>query len=215
MTLHAPRAIDVLDDITERLARRYARVAGAEQVHALVLDSARRYRHLDHPTAQVRSLTAQLSADRLEALRWSAGKRGRAPTPPSFLFVCAGNGGRSQLAAALLRAAVAPGVRVASAGLDPVPRILPAVIESLEERGVPIFGEYPKPITPEFVVAADVIVQFDCGDPLDDLAGAPVQTWNLAADGASGKAGMRRQRDELAAAVVRLARARGIDAVEL
>jgi len=215
VTLHAPRAVDVLDAVAGRLTRRYARVASADQVQALVLDSARRYRHLDHPAAHARSLTAQLASDRLEALRWTAVGRGRASTPPSFLFVCAGNGGRSQLAAALMRAAVAPGVRVTSAGVSPVARILPAVIESLDERGIPTFGEYPKPITPEFVGAADVIVQFDCGDPLDDLAGPTLQTWSLAAEAASGKAGMRRQRDELAAAVVRLARSHGLDAVDL
>ncbi len=214
MTLHAPRAIDLLDAIGERLARRYARVASAEQVQALVLDSARRYRHLDHPSAHARSLIAQLAADRLDALRWNSAARGRAGSPPAFLFVCAGNGGRSQLAAALMRAAVAPGVRVTSAGIEPVARILPAVIESLDERGVPTFGEYPKPITPEFVAAADVVVQFDCGDPLDDLAGPAIQTWTLAADAASGKAGMRRQRDEIARAVVRLARTHDLDAVE-
>lgn len=215
MTLHAPRAVDVLDAVAERLTRRYARVASADRVHALVLDSARRYRHLDHPAAHARSLTAQLAGDRLDALRWTAVARGRSGSPPSFLFVCAGNGGRSQLAAALMRAAVAPGVRVTSAGVSPVARILPAVIDSLDERGIPTIGEYPKPITPEFVGAADVVVQFDCGDPLDDLAGPALETWSLAADAASGKAGMRRQRDELAAAVVRLARSYGLDAVDL
>lgn len=214
MTLHAPRALDVLDRISERLARRYARVAPAEQVPELVLDSARRYRHLDHPSAHARSLAAQLAADRLDALRWRATSRGRTAGPPSFLFVCAGNGGRSQLAAALMRAAVAPGVRVTSAGAEPVARILPAVIESLDEIGVSTVGEYPKPITPEFVAAADVIVQFDCGDPLDDLAGPALQTWSLAADAASGKSGMRRTRDELAQRVVRLARQHGLDAAE-
>ncbi|GAA1727848.1 arsenate reductase ArsC [Microcella frigidaquae] len=214
MTLHAPRALDVLDRISERLARRYSRVAPVEQVRELVLDSARRYRHLDHPTAHARALTAQLAADRLEALRWRAASQGRAAAPPSFLFVCAGNGGRSQLAAALMRAAVAPGVRVASAGVDPVARILPAVIESLDELGVSTVGEYPKPITPEFVAAADVVVQFDCGDPLDHLAGPALQTWSLAGGAGSGKGGMRRTRDELAQAVVRLARQRGLEAVE-
>ena len=214
MTVHAARAVDVLDIVAERLSRRYARVASPEQVHELVLDSARRYRHLDHPSAHTRALTAQLAADRLDALRWRATTT-RAGSPPSFLFVCAGNGGRSQLAAALMRAAVAPGVRVTSAGVAPVARILPAVIGSLDEIGVSTVGEYPKPITPEFVRAADVVVQFDCGDPLDDLAGPTLQSWSLSADAASGKSGMRRQRDELARAVVRLARAQGLDAVEL
>lgn len=213
MTLHAPRAADVLDRVAERLASRYARVAPADQVHAIVRDSARRYRHLDHPTAHARSLTAQLAADRLEALQWRAAARGRAAAPPSFLFVCAGNGGRSQLAAALMRAAVAPGVRVTSVGVEPVARILPAVIESLDELGIPTIGEYPKPITPEFVAAADVVVQFDCGDPIDDLAGPGLQTWTLAGDGGSGKSGMRRTRDEVAHAVQRLAREHGLDAV--
>lgn len=171
-------AVEVLDRVAERLARRYARVASADQVRALVLDSARRYRHLDHPAAHTRSLAAQL-------------------------------------AAALMRAAVAPGVRVTSAGAEPVARILPAVIESLDELGVPAVGEYPKPITPEFVAAADVVVQLDCGDPLDDLVGATLQTWSLATQPGSGKGGMRRTRDSLALEVQRLARAQDLDVVEL
>lgn len=213
MTLHAPRALDVLDRISERLVRRYARVVPAERVREIVVDSARRYRHLDHPSAHARALAAQLAADRLETLRWRAAAHGRAGAPSSFLFVCAGNGGRSQLAAALMRASVAQGVRVTSAGVEPVARILPAVIESLDELGISTVGEYPKPITPEFVVAADVVVQFDCGDPLDELAGSALQTWSLASAGGSGKGGMRRTRDELAQAVVRLAHQRGLDAV--
>lgn len=215
MTLPAPRVVDTLERVAERLAARYGRTLPAEQVHALVLDSARRYRHLDHPAAHTRTLTAQLAADRLEALRWRAAIRGRAGAAPSFLFVCAGNGGRSQLAAALMRATVAPSVRVTSAGVLPVARILPAVIESLDELAVPTFGEYPKPITPEFVAAADVVVQFDCGDPLDDLAGAAVQTWHPGVEGGAGKGGMRRTRDELARSVQRLAREHGLAAAEL
>lgn len=214
MTLHVPRSVDVLERVAERLERRYARVAAPEVVHGLVLDSARRYRHLDHPTAHARSLTAQLAADRLDALRWRAASTARG-SALSVLFVCAGNGGRSQLAAALMRATASLGVRVTSAGVEPVARILPAVIESLDEVGVSTVGEYPKPITPEFVAAADLVVQFDCGDPLDDLAGPPLQTWNLSVDAASGKAGMRRTRDELARAVQRLARENGFEPAEL
>lgn len=214
MTIHAPRAVDVLDRVTERLARRYAAVASAEQVRELVFDSARRYRHLDHPTAHARSLAAQLAADRLDALRWRAATTGRTRAL-SVLFVCAGNGGRSQLAAALMRASAPLGVRVTSAGVDPAARILPAVLDSLDEIGVPTMGEYPKPITPEFVAAADLIVEFDCGDALDDVGETPVQTWHLVTDTPSGKASMRRTRDDLSLAVHRLLRDHGLGAAEL
>ena len=42
-----------------------------------------------------------------------------APRTPSVLFVCVKNGGKSQMAAALMREAAADNVQVASAGTSP------------------------------------------------------------------------------------------------
>ncbi len=208
VTLYAPQALEIIDQVTRRLAAQHAPEISEPTVRALVLDSFRRYRHLDHPSTHGRALAAQLASDRLEALRWAA-RRGR-PLPPSFLFVCSGNAGRSQLAAALLRATAPRAARVMSAGENPAARVLPAVTDTLDELGIPSFGEYPKPVTPEFVAAADHIIVLNCDDRLESLDGRAFRTWSIMLESTSGRPGMRHTRDQIAEHVGALARELGI-----
>ena len=64
----------------------------------------------------VPSLTAQFAADRLSAL---ATAQALVPRDPEVLFVCVQNAGRSQIAAALLRALGGNRVHVRTAGSEP------------------------------------------------------------------------------------------------
>ncbi len=210
MTVHAPHALDVIDRVSLRLFSQYRDSVDEETVRSIVLDSFRRYRHLDHPSSHARSLAAQLAADRLDALRWAA-QRPASGAPASFLFVCSGNAGRSQLAGALMRAIAPLGTRVVSAGEAPAARVLPGVTEALDELGIPAFGEYPKPIAPEFAASADHIVVLNCDDGLDALTGHDYQRWTIALDRTSGKQGMRVARDHIALEVTALARVYGIE----
>lgn len=66
---------------------------------------------------------------------------------PRVLFVCAGNSGRSQLAAALLARRAAGRLTVHSAGTDPAPVIDPMVEAVLAEDGIELADAFPKPIT--------------------------------------------------------------------
>ncbi|MDO9590883.1 MAG: hypothetical protein Q7J04_07050 [Microcella sp.] len=211
MTVQAPDALAIVERVADRLIGRYAPQFSDEFVRDLVLDSLRRYRHLDHPSQHARALTAQLADERLAALQWVETHRGM-QRPPSVLFICSGNAGRSQLAAAILRATVPPECRITSAGGHPAARILPAVIETLDEVGVAVFGEYPKPVTPEFVAATDHIVMLNCNDRLDDLDGHAFRTWSISLESTSGKAGIRHTRDVIGAHVRELALELGIDA---
>ncbi len=210
MTVQAPDALAIAERIADRLAGRYGGEFSNALVHDIVLDSLRKYRHLNHPSQHARALTAQLAADRLDALRWVRMHRDET-RPPSVFFVCSGNAGRSQLAAAVLRAIAPAETRVVSAGDVPAARILPAVVETLDEVGVALFGEYPKPLTPEFVEAADHIVVLNCNDRLDDLGGHAFRTWNISLDSTSGKSGIRQTRDLIVAHVRDLALELGID----
>lgn len=198
MTLHAPHSLEIIEQVTERLAGQHARDVDEPTVRALVLDSFRRYRHLDHPSSHGRALAAQLASDRLEAMRWTARRGSALPAPPSFLFLCSGNAGRSQLAAAIMRASAPRATRVMSAGETPAARVLPAVTDSLDEIGIPSFGEYPKPVTPEFVAAADHIVVLNCDDRLEVLDGRAYRTWSIMLESTSGKQGLRHTRDQIA-----------------
>ncbi len=214
MTVQAPDALAIVERVADRLVGKYAGRFEHEQVRGIVIDSLRRYRHLDHPSQHARALTAQLADDRLEALLWVERTR-ELPRPPSVLFLCSGNAGRSQLAAAVLRAITPADTRIVSAGDHPAARILPAVIETLDEVGVPLFGEYPKPATPEFIAAADHIVVLNCNDPLDELEGHPFRTWNISLDSTSGKSGIRHTRDLIADHVRELALELGIEVRDL
>lgn len=214
MTVQAPDALAIVERVADRLVGKYAGRFEHEHVREIVIDSLRRYRHLDHPSQHARALTAQLADDRLEALLWIERSSG-VPRPPSVLFLCSGNAGRSQLAGAVLRAIAPADTRIVSAGDHPAARILPAVIETLDEIGVPIFGEYPKPATPEFVAAADHIVVLNCNDPLDELEGHAFRTWSISLDSTSGKSGIRHTRDLIADHVRELAIELGIEVRDL
>lgn len=107
---------------------------------------------------------------------------------PEVLFVCVHNAGRSQMAAALLDHHARGRVHVRSAGSDPADRVNPAVAAALDEVGLDITLEFPKPLTDDAVRAADVVITMGCGDAcpiypgkryldwrVDDPAGRPIE----------------------------------------
>lgn len=84
---------------------------------------------------------------------------------PEILFVCVHNAGRSQMAAALLNHAAAGRVHVRSAGSTPADQINPAVVRAMDELGLDISHEFPKPLTDDVVQAADVVITMGCETP--------------------------------------------------
>ena len=66
---------------------------------------------------------------------------------PEVLFVCVHNAGRSQMAAALLDHHAHGRVHVRSAGSTPANEINQAVITAMEELGLDLSKEFPKPLT--------------------------------------------------------------------
>src|SRR5271154_7189771 len=83
---------------------------------------------------------------------------------PGVLFVCVHNAGRSQMAAGLVKLSSEGQIHVRSAGSTPANEIDPAVIEAMNELGVDMSQEFPKPLTDEVVRAADVVITMGCGD---------------------------------------------------
>jgi protein-tyrosine-phosphatase len=91
------------------------------------------------------------------------------------------------MAAALLDHHAAGRVTVRSAGSAPASEINPAVVEVMNEIGLDLTREFPKPLTTDAVEAADLVITMGCGDAcpvypgkryldwqLDDPAGLPV-----------------------------------------
>ena len=98
---------------------------------------------------------------------------------PEVLFVCVHNAGRSQMAAGLLKLRSNGRILVRSAGSAPGEEINPAVIEVMEEVGVDLSQEFPKPLTDESVRAADVVITMGCGDACPIYPGKRYEDWEL------------------------------------
>jgi arsenate reductase len=168
---------EVLERISADLAERFSGVFSVETVRRYVAESHDLLAEQAGVTRHLPSLTARFAADRLEALA----KRGGVAEPriPEVLFVCVQNAGRSQMAAGILRHLAGDRVRVRSAGSAPADAVRSVIITALDEIGVPIGGEYPKPLTDEVVRAADVVVTMGCGDACPVYAGRRYLDWSL------------------------------------
>jgi arsenate reductase len=123
-------------------------------------------------------LVGRFARDRLLALAQAEGRIEK--TKPEVLFVCVHNAGRSQMAAALTHARSDGWIAVRSAGSQPGERIAPAVIDALEELGVDVSREFPKPLTDEVVRAADVVITMGCGDSCPIYPGKLYEDWDVA-----------------------------------
>jgi arsenate reductase (thioredoxin) len=116
---------------------------------------------------------------------------------PEVLFVCVHNAGRSQMAAALLDHYAHGQVHVRSAGSAPADQINPAVVTAMEELGLDVSQEFPKPLTDDAVQAADVVVTMGCGDACPIYPGKRYEDWELDDPAGQPLERVREIRDEL------------------
>jgi arsenate reductase len=98
---------------------------------------------------------------------------------PEVLFVCVHNAGRSQMAAGLLNKLAQGRVHVRTAGSDPADEINPAAVDAMAEVGVDLSDEFPKPLTDEFVRAADAVITMGCGGACPIYPGKRYEDWEL------------------------------------
>src|SRR6476659_546270 len=116
---------------------------------------------------------------------------------PEVLFVCVHNAGRSQMAAGLVKLRSDGRIHVRSAGSDPTDKINSAVIEAMDEVGVDLREEFPKPLTDEFVKAADAVITMGCGDACPIYPGKRYEDWELEDPEGKDLETVRRIRDEI------------------
>jgi arsenate reductase (thioredoxin) len=188
-------AAPVLDRIARDLTPVFTGVVSAETVTDVVRSSYELLAARAHITRYLPSLTAQFAAERLRAIGQVSG-RGR-DGAPSVLFVCVRNAGRSQLASAILRSLAGDGVRVLTAGSEPASAVHPLVVAALDEIGVPLGAEFPKPLTDEVVRAADVVITMGCGDACPVYPGKRYLDWELPDPAGLTMDGVRSVRDEI------------------
>jgi arsenate reductase (thioredoxin) len=123
---------------------------------------------------------------------------------PEVLFVCTHNAGRSQMAAALLDHQAGGRVRVTSAGSQPASELNPAVVQAMDEIGIDISREFPRPLTTGQVQAADVVVTMGCGDACPVYPGKRYLDWDLPDPAGLPLGQVRPIRDEIRSRVAEL-----------
>lgn len=130
-----------------------------------------------------------------------------------MLFVCVKNGGKSQMAAGLMRHLAGEKVHVDSAGTRPGGHLNAESVASLHEVGIDISGGSPKPVTDELVRSADLVVVLGGDAKVDPVDGTPVETWDTdepSTRGIEGPERMRLVRDDIASRVKELAERLGV-----
>jgi len=123
---------------------------------------------------------------------------------PEVLFVCVHNAGRSQMAAALLERYAAGRVHIRSAGSEPATSLNPRVVQAMGEVGLDISREFPKPLTDDYVRAADVVITMGCGDSCPIYPGKRYEDWELDDPAGRDLDTVRRIRDEIDVRVKKL-----------
>jgi len=78
------------------------------------------------------------------------------------------------------------------------------VVEAMEEIGVNLGDELPKPLTDEVVQAADVVITMGCGDACPIYPGKRYEDWELDDPAGQDVESVRVIRDEIDARVRRL-----------
>ena len=113
---------------------------------------------------------------------------------PAVLFVCSKNGGKSQLAAGLMRQLAGDNITVYSAGTKPAESLNSQAVESLTELGIYFTGEYPKPVTYDVLNLVDAVIVLGTEAKLDPPAGKRFEIWETDEPSTRGIEGMERMR---------------------
>ena len=194
-----PQAIDPatqhhIDQAADRLADEFAGIFSKETIARYMADSQELLGDA-RINVFVPVLAHRFTRERLKALAQAEGKLTK--EQPEVLFVCTHNAGRSQMAAGLVRLRSEGRIHVRSAGSTPADEINPAAVEAMEEIGVDMSEEFPKPLTDEVVRAADVVITMGCGDACPIFPGKRYEDWELEDPAGKDVDAVRRIRDEI------------------
>ena len=175
----SPVMRSALEEAQRELAGRFRGVFSEETIGRVLQDSFELIG--ERPTVGPNFMpifVKRFARERLEAVAQAEGIVAKAL--PEVLFVCEHNAGRSQMAAALAHELSNGTVAVRSAGTHPTEKIDPVVVEAMNELGIDVRMEFPKPLTDEVVRAADVVVTMGCGDSCPVYPGKRYQDWAIA-----------------------------------
>jgi len=185
---------EIIEHSVSQLSRKYAGKFDESEIRPIVKDSFASF-----ADAKVRTFipvfTTRYADDRLRAM---AKVRGLiTDTPPSVLFVCVHNAGRSQMAAGWLRHLSRGKIEVYSGGSLPGKDLNAAAVAAMQEVGIDIANEFPKPFAVEIVQSADVVITMGCGDTCPIFPGKRYEDWALDDPAGLGVEAVRPIRDEI------------------
>ncbi len=195
MSLYTPtEENEVIVHAVSQLARKYAGKFDEAEIRPIVRESYESF-----SDAKVRRFlavfTTRYADDRLRAM---AKVRGLiTDAPPSVLFVCVHNAGRSQMAAGWVRHLSKGKIEVYSGGSLPGKDLNVAAVAAMQEVGIDIANEFPKPFAVEIVQAADVVITMGCGDTCPIFPGKRYEDWALDDPAGLGVEAVRPIRDEI------------------
>lgn len=145
------------------------------------------------PAAYTDAQVAEFVADRKIAFQ-----RLEAPaSKPSMVFVCVHNAGRSQMSAGFARHLAGDRAVVFSGGSAPGPEVNRAAVAAMDEVGIDISDQFPKPFTDEIIKASDVVVTMGCGDACPFFPGKMYIDWELTDPHGEGLDLVRTIRDDI------------------
>ncbi len=201
-----PRALDPvtlhhIEKVTEGLGDEFAGIFSRETIARYISESTDMLGETKI-NVFVPVLAHRFARERLRALAQAEGTMIK--EQPEVLFVCVHNAGRSQMAAGLVKLRSDGRIHVRSAGSAPGEEINPAVVEAMEELGVDMGEEFPKPLTDEVVRAADVVITMGCGDACPIYPGKRYEDWELDDPEGQDLETVRGIRDEIDGRVRRL-----------
>jgi arsenate reductase len=187
--------------MTERLADEFAGTFSRETIERYISESVDLLGE-SKVNVFVPVLAHRFARERLRALGQAEGAITK--EQPEVLFVCVQNAGRSQMAAGLVKLRSEGRIHVRTAGSAPAEVLNATVVEAMEELGVDMGEEFPKPLTDEVVRAADVVITMGCGDACPIYPGKRYEDWVLDDPAEQDLETVRRIRDEIDERVRRL-----------
>lgn len=116
---------------------------------------------------------------------------------PVVLFLCVHNAGRSQMALGWFNRLAGDQAVAWSGGSEPGKEVNPSAVLAMQEVGINIANEFPKPWTDEIVRAADVVVTMGCGDACPLFPGKRYVDWELEDPAGQDVDAVRPIRDEI------------------
>jgi protein-tyrosine-phosphatase len=188
----------------ESLHRDFAALQSPDRIDAILDDSLAQ---VDRTTAfddYVPALAERLARERLKAAAQSEGTL--AKDAPEVVFVALHDTGRGQMAAAIMRALAGSRVSVHSAGTSMArEQVDSGVAEAMREIGIDVHEAYSKPLTPEVLAAADVIVTMGRSTGIVEIPpGIRHHDWRIGDPGGAPLEEVRLIRDDIRGRVERL-----------